>query len=360
MVSALRERALSSMQLRSLMQLKGPNSLRSLLVVVCLVSAHLASRVDARMDRGTEGSTTHFAHELPGSPMMIRSKGHVQLESAMSFRDTSDDQKLRSYLIHFHKLTRSLLLALGDIAGKDRMQYIPHNTYLVSMKSSDIRRFSEEAEVENVYEVPDEMRIDHDLLSALQQRSLGSQETRQGSVELRREDRPDTDGQSSVIANLRDRADSVVTKLYVRVDKSGDAEQAALYQEIISSLSGTEFADEVTVIWKSPKKLLFEVPTGQLTAFIPWILEQPWPKWITERPEYRINNFAEVRMMQSGGGTETPIWDVGLTGAGQVIGVADTGIDLDACFFRDPSGLWPRFCYGKPPSILKLLPFCQH
>jgi len=70
-----------------------------------------------------------------------------------------------------------------------------------------------------------------------------------------------------------------------------------------------------------------------------------WPEtlWIDRRPVYRLLNDASAWVMQSGldGNQATPIYDHGILGAGQVIGVLDTGLDADMCFFRDSLGLPP-------------------
>jgi subtilisin family serine protease len=34
----------------------------------------------------------------------------------------------------------------------------------------------------------------------------------------------------------------------------------------------------------------------------------------------------------------TPIWDLGLTGLGEIVGLADTGLDTASCFFAESSG----------------------
>ena len=55
-------------------------------------------------------------------------------------------------------------------------------------------------------------------------------------------------------------------------------------------------------------------------------------------------NDTTVWVAQSGtaGGQQTPVHDRGILGQGQIVGILDTGIDADMCYFRDP-GL------GLPP-----------
>lgn len=67
--------------------------------------------------------------------------------------------------------------------------------------------------------------------------------------------------------------------------------------------------------------------------------------WIDLEGRRVLLNDTTVWVGQSGvdGGQATPVFDQGIFGEGQVIGVLDTGIDPDMCYFRDPVlGLPPR------------------
>jgi len=72
-----------------------------------------------------------------------------------------------------------------------------------------------------------------------------------------------------------------------------------------------------------------------------------WPEtlWLDRRPVYRLLNDESAWVMQSGtsGNSATPIYDRGLYGSGQLIGILDTGLDADMCFFRDDT-------LGLPPT----------
>jgi uncharacterized protein (TIGR03437 family) len=58
-------------------------------------------------------------------------------------------------------------------------------------------------------------------------------------------------------------------------------------------------------------------------------------EWIQRRRAYRRFNDVGVRLVQSGNaGTDTPLYRRGLTGAGQVYGTADSGLDTDHAQFR--------------------------
>jgi len=72
-----------------------------------------------------------------------------------------------------------------------------------------------------------------------------------------------------------------------------------------------------------------------------------WPEvlWIGPRPVYRLLNDTSAWVGQSGiyADEATPVFDHGLSGDGQTVGILDTGIDPDMCYFRDDAN-------GLPPT----------
>jgi hypothetical protein len=54
------------------------------------------------------------------------------------------------------------------------------------------------------------------------------------------------------------------------------------------------------------------------------------------QPPIRLRNGASAWRCQSGQIGVTPLFEHGLDGEGQVVGVMDTGLDIDHCFFDDP------------------------
>ncbi len=60
--------------------------------------------------------------------------------------------------------------------------------------------------------------------------------------------------------------------------------------------------------------------------------------WIEEALPAQLLNDTSRWVIQSYVPGSTPMWDAGLNGEGQIVGVGDTGLDYDACYFRDPSG----------------------
>ena len=58
--------------------------------------------------------------------------------------------------------------------------------------------------------------------------------------------------------------------------------------------------------------------------------------WADVQPPVRLRNDASAWRCQSGQVGHRPIFEGGLDGTGQVVGVMDTGLDVDSCSFTDP------------------------
>src|SRR6185295_6758393 len=64
-------------------------------------------------------------------------------------------------------------------------------------------------------------------------------------------------------------------------------------------------------------------------------------------------NEQSFRSLQSGWkSAATPLSDRGLNGAGQIIAVLDTGVDVDSCYFAEADGSKPPFNTGTPSGGL--------
>ncbi len=83
-------------------------------------------------------------------------------------------------------------------------------------------------------------------------------------------------------------------------------------------------------------RLGLRVPREHLAAVIEEL--ETTPGLVSAEPQspVRLLNDASVWRCQSGEPETTPIFDRGLRGDGQVIGIMDTGLDIDDCRFDDP------------------------
>jgi len=77
-----------------------------------------------------------------------------------------------------------------------------------------------------------------------------------------------------------------------------------------------------------------EVVTAELgQGDADWLAEQHAIRFIEEAPEITLRTEDAVWVAQSDVPDHTPLWDSGLTGAGQVVAICDSGIDLTHCAF---------------------------
>lgn len=72
-------------------------------------------------------------------------------------------------------------------------------------------------------------------------------------------------------------------------------------------------------------------------ALVP-LAQIPAVEWIEEVPEYFLLNNRTKWVVQSNLTDVTPVWNHGIHGEGQMIGIMDSGLDYNSCFFRDPEG----------------------
>jgi subtilisin family serine protease len=104
----------------------------------------------------------------------------------------------------------------------------------------------------------------------------------------------------------------------------------ARIEEIGAAVSWLDHSSTVT------PQLGLRVPRDRLAALIEEIEQTRNLVWAEPQAPVRLLNDASVWRCQSGEPEATPIFDSGLRGEGQVIGIMDTGLDVDDCRFDDP------------------------
>ncbi|KAL6760977.1 peptidase S8/S53 domain-containing protein [Haematococcus lacustris] len=83
-------------------------------------------------------------------------------------------------------------------------------------------------------------------------------------------------------------------------------------------------------------------------AAVSWLATQPSVTWVEYASQTKATNLLASAQMQTGrvapplpddGGARGyhPLWDAGLDGAGQLVGVVDSGLDMGSCYFWDPA-----------------------
>eukprot|EP00466_Bigelowiella_natans_P013604 jgi/Bigna1/79506/fgenesh1_pg.63_\ len=84
-------------------------------------------------------------------------------------------------------------------------------------------------------------------------------------------------------------------------------------------------------------RLIITTPKSIGDKVVYFLMKQPMVLTVMRRKKVKLSNRFASYVAQSASPTQgTSIWDLGLRGEGQIIAVADTGIDFDNCWFRDP------------------------
>lgn len=99
-----------------------------------------------------------------------------------------------------------------------------------------------------------------------------------------------------------------------------------------------------------------------LATVLAWLSDQPLVTFIEPGREQRLSNAFASMVSQTGalpqGGLVDapsavfhPFWRMGLDGTGQLLGVGDTGLDMQSCWFRDPAvDFWSHIQYPTQTS----------
>jgi subtilisin family serine protease len=154
-------------------------------------------------------------------------------------------------------------------------------------------------------------------------------------------------------------------------------------QNVAASLSSSLAGSGVSILFASKRKLVFEVAGDKIMETADAISAHPQIKWVEgqaeikkrqlvetlvlrpdilpadvgrsvnskDTPERRLNNWAAETLLFDGSFHLRD--DLGLDGAGQIIGVSDSGLDHDSCFFYDEDVPTPTFVtsvFDKDPA----------
>ncbi len=95
------------------------------------------------------------------------------------------------------------------------------------------------------------------------------------------------------------------------------------------------------------RSLTVSVCAHELGAAVAWLAAQPQVHWLEPRRRMQLHNRMAGAIVEgaiSGAATDDaaalsmhPFWPLGLRGEGQVVGVGDSGLDVDSCYFFDPA-----------------------
>jgi subtilisin family serine protease len=87
--------------------------------------------------------------------------------------------------------------------------------------------------------------------------------------------------------------------------------------------------------WRGEGIVAFDVSSDLVNGIVTKLACRPDVTWIEVVPEMTTSNAWGRRLVCEHEGRDSGLGDVNITGIGSVIGVVDTGIDVNHCLFRD-------------------------
>jgi len=95
--------------------------------------------------------------------------------------------------------------------------------------------------------------------------------------------------------------------------------------------------DVVGEMWAAPHTPVVSVPVQHVNTTVQWLTQQEVVHSVGLAAHYAPRNKQARWVVQSGepATMATPLWDRGLRGAGQLVGVSDTGFDLANCLLNN-------------------------
>ncbi|KAM9973462.1 hypothetical protein ACTFIW_010554 [Dictyostelium discoideum] len=248
------------------------------------------------------------------------------------FNKKSLNQKSKEslFLVHLNgpiekQVHNELIKQLNQLFnGGEIIHYIPDNTYLISMIGSD-----SDNDNNNKFELINKLK---ELIPSIQW--LKPLEPRLKISPLFKQNQFQGDNQNEI--------DQL--KIYYHENsnqQSNDIDNiisesllTLVEKELISNSNNNNKNVLITVNLKNSKLSLESIIYKFSTRSLVYWIEPSSSKLIKHTPS---NKFAHYSI-QSGSAstTSTPIWDViGIKGDGEIVGCADTGIDINHCFFYD-------------------------
>jgi subtilisin family serine protease len=195
--------------------------------------------------------------------------------------------------------------------------------------------------------IPPQTIIVHEELSVLSERMKQLSQEVKDAIEWIGHVKPHfkspllVDRGESAIEIVNDVQEEFIVKLVHRNEPMTNQLTTRLLSHFSSSKRSLEYSN-TKVIVSSDNVLRVHTMSSEMRSVVEHIAKQEEVLWIERRKPVALMNYAASQIIQSDGTStsdtltgEDAIWNQGITGQGEVIAVADTGIDYDMCFFRD-------------------------
>ena len=112
--------------------------------------------------------------------------------------------------------------------------------------------------------------------------------------------------------------------------------QAVVQELSLSEEFHAEWHASLRPLHLSPHVAVFSVSEKHLAEAVQFLSRHPLTLFLENVPLLRTSNIEAAPVVQTGSSSSAPtrLWDLGLRGDEQIIGVGDTGLDVKSCFFQ--------------------------
>jgi hypothetical protein len=307
-------------------------------------------------------------HELPGRPLHVRAgQGKAQqLKRAAAVDQVPDSLRAArrgsagknaavvQYLVRVvHPMPTGMSDYFAEVAAGRFLRYLPYDTFVMALPKQGVEKVRKAAGVVEIYELPEAMKLEPALLALIDtagsHRAKGVSPTHHDEflqlIGVQRRAMPQSDARTGMTERSSKKSKFTIHVMLAHGGADWLSEAKALVAEWKEAFAQAGFTTAVHLA--SLQKAVVTVEYDhELKKVVAWLIKQPLVHWVQEQKEIRMRNKYAGPAMQSWNASTHAIWERGITGIGQVVGIADTGIDYDNCFFRDPAMPTPPMCSG--------------
>eukprot|EP01012_Entosiphon_sulcatum_P015975 TRINITY_DN2094_c0_g1_i1.p1 TRINITY_DN2094_c0_g1~~TRINITY_DN2094_c0_g1_i1.p1 ORF type:complete len:1830 (-),score=225.66 TRINITY_DN2094_c0_g1_i1:253-5616(-) len=204
-------------------------------------------------------------------------------------------------------------------------RYIPNNAWVVFSTPDEVARFRDEHAADVIW--VGTMRAHHKLTKPFLQSVLAAeQRALQVKAETQEED---VENEPSPVSRQR----------VVFIELTPPADSGRGFADTVAKrlLAGASAVKRLQAVTDARLAAVFHPATDETTyaATIRWLMAQPEVYFVQPKNEIQFFNDISSVVIQGNSASQRPIWDNGILGNGEIIGIADSGLDYYGCQFRD-------------------------
>ncbi len=271
------------------------------------------------------------------SPMLRLRSGSQRLARSIVQWQKSDEQNASRQILQLDgPLTPRRRRALRS-AGVRLGEYLPDYAYVADMRQANAAKLAELNFVHHVGAFRPEWKVDPGLADTIAAVTAGVQHP--GGLG----DRFGRVGRSERHQRLLDEGKIAVSIVTFGGTALGEAVSGAL------GVKGVELIGEARGGDRAYLDLI--VPADAVNQ----LAELGFVEFMEESPEAVLRNEITGPVVQSGASDRTPVWDAGIHGESQIIGLIDDAPRLDHCMFYDTEPVGPthrKFVATRPNPLL--------